>query len=173
MRIICDDEREIVPPDNVGVVLIDMQRLFTESIEARKRELMISAQGQIVRSCATLDIPLVVLEYDGYGQTIRPLADEITKVPSTILLIKTFDDGFMGTRLHEVLQGLGVKSLVLMGINASYCVLSTASSAIGLGYKIFVPKSTIADIGMHSETARSIRWYQANGTLFHHGVLAI
>jgi hypothetical protein len=50
------------------------------------------------------------------------------------VLVKNYPSSFVGTDLHERLQKLGVKNLVVAGFMTHMCVNSTVRGAFNLGY---------------------------------------
>ena len=160
------EESTLVIKPTVGVVavLIDMQPEFVKNMRDGEREQVITEQCHLIRECVEQDIPLVVLEYGGSGPTIEILAAEISKVKRKVVVTKYDDDGFYTTRLNQVLIEFSAKQLILMGVNASYCVLATAISAVRFGYEIITSRCLIADAKYHSP-GKSSEWYLRNGTL--------
>lgn len=57
---------------------------------------------------------------------------------------KTGFNAFNGTKLHERLQELGVKHLILCGVVTSVCVDSTGRAAADLGYRVTIASDCIA-----------------------------
>ncbi len=152
---------------SLAVLLIDMQPSFLGKISKKKKVGLVSRQIEVIRECARLDVPLIVLEYRNQGDTLIELMNEVRLVPRNQLIIKLYDDGFEGTDLNRILKGFSVKTLVLMGVNASYCVKKTALSAVGLGYKIITGDYLIDNTCRccrHREKDRG--WYMTNG-VFH------
>ena len=49
---------------------------------------------------------------------------------------KTTPDSFLRTELHEALQALGVKDLVVCGMHTEFCVDTTTRKALALGYPV-------------------------------------
>ena len=49
---------------------------------------------------------------------------------------KTTPDSFLRTGLHEALQALGVKDLVVCGMHTEFCVDTTTRKALALGYPV-------------------------------------
>jgi len=49
---------------------------------------------------------------------------------------KTTPDAFLRTQLHEALQALGVKNLVVCGMHTEFCVDTTTRKALALGYPV-------------------------------------
>ncbi|MFJ1897954.1 isochorismatase family protein [Streptomyces sp. NPDC088115] len=56
-----------------------------------------------------------------------------------VVIRKTLDDGFAGTRLGELLSGAGARSLVVCGVMSEMCVQATARTALALGYQVVLP----------------------------------
>lgn len=54
-----------------------------------------------------------------------------------LVLPKTTDDGFAGTRLGSVLTG--VRRIALCGVLSEMCVSATARSALARGYEVVLP----------------------------------
>lgn len=152
----------------LAVILVDMQDHFVGMLGADDKECLIRNQTTILKECAEHGVPVVVLEYVGHGKTVYPLAELVAKVPKTVTIAKCCDDGFSGTDLDVHLIGLKAKSVILMGVNASFCVKETAQSAVRLGYQVFTSDRLIADACKCSlcvAAAKSVAWYQDNAHL--------
>lgn len=52
--------------------------------------------------------------------------------------------GFFETNLDETLKKLGVEELIITGLVTNICVLYTTADAVMRGYKVIVPKDSIA-----------------------------
>jgi len=150
-------------PSSLVVLLIDMQDRFFNLLEQDTRDELVAQQIRVIRTCAQQDIPLVVIEYQGFGTTIESLACEITQVPRTLTITKKGSDGFIGTKLHKALRRLGAKKLALMGMNASCCVRDTAESAVSRKYEILTADDVIAYEAGGKGRKKSRQWYEANG----------
>jgi nicotinamidase-related amidase len=150
---------------SMAVVLVDMQTDFVEDADPKKLRALIEAQKLILEECLVQNIPVFVLELARRGETITELAKILQKIPRVTTIIKGYDDGFWNTDLDLKLKELGIEHLVLMGINASHCVLETAQSAIELGYTISTGKALIANYCDCGENGYE-DWYIANGKFF-------
>jgi nicotinamidase-related amidase len=53
---------------------------------------------------------------------------------------------FTGTPLHETLQGLGARVLVVTGVSVNVAVLGLCIEAVGLGYQVVVASDAVAGI---------------------------
>ena len=69
-----------VNEDMLVVILIDMQQFFIRGLKKENKERIIANQIFIIRWCAQENIPIVVLEYEKYGETIDVLIEELKKV---------------------------------------------------------------------------------------------
>lgn len=122
---------------------------------------LIRNQKSMLQECLRSDIPIGILEYSNGGPTIPQLKKMGENSCWPIYVNKSHDDGFSKTNLEEQLKEIEAQKLLLMGINASYCVLSTASGAVYRGFKVFTSPSLIDDAG--KETKKSSDWYEQNG----------
>jgi len=148
-----------------AALLIDMQSKFVglwKSVDLGK---LVGNQAKVIRYCAALDIPLVVLEYKNRGATLAALQKEIRRVPRVLELLKCDDNGFSNPRLHKMLQQFGAKTLLLMGINASHCVRRTALGAVRRHYSVLTAENLIVDSPNLIQRCYTARWCKKNGVL--------
>jgi nicotinamidase-related amidase len=68
---------------------------------------------------------------DGPGGQIADMAAPEAGEP---VIGKTLPNSFAGTQLHQTLEDLGAKQLILAGFMTHMCVSSTARAALDLGY---------------------------------------
>lgn len=82
---------------------------------------------------------------DVHGWEIHPL---LTPHNHDTVVSKTNSSGFDGTDLVEVLDGLGIKSIITCGIWSEFCVTNTSLDASRLGYDVCLiadAHGTVAD----------------------------
>lgn len=153
--------------EGLAVVLIDMQYGFLKHFDYEVVEGLILHQQKVIRFCAKEDIPLIIVSYRMFGETVKEIKDLIKKVPRVFSLTKSDDDAFLGTRLDEMLKNLKTRNLVLMGIMSDACVKKTAKSAVELGYKIFTCRQTMDTKPSPPTWGHKIEfWYTLNGKYF-------
>ncbi len=150
-----------------AALLIDMQPFYLGFYKKGVQEGLFSAQKVVLQWCVQESIPVAVLEvnndfFDG-GRTVLCLQGEIDLVSTHLLLQKSTDDGFYNTSLDEQLQSWNVTDLIVMGINASYCVKATSSTALAKGYHLHTARDLIADSFFWGT---SFDWYEKNSTLY-------
>lgn len=153
---------------NIAVFLIDMQDSFLKSINTSEKEREVPYQIEVLDYCKRNEIPVFVLEYEGHGSTTNILKKRLDELDNKVYITKFHEDGFKDTDLSDQLNQRGIKNILLMGVNASACVLNTAKGAISKGYKIMTSKDLIADKVETSwqfwwDYNESIDWYKENG----------
>lgn len=157
----------------LAVVLIDMQRRFVKNLSKKEIKKILKAQLVIIEElCVKKGVPLVILNYAGYGPVLRTLAREVLKAPAREALKapareafkKHVWDGFRSKKFVSHLRELEVDTLLLMGVYADCCVKATAESAIANGYEIVTASSLVA--GTDLDYGGSARWYKKNGIFY-------
>jgi nicotinamidase-related amidase len=68
------------------------------------------------------------------GSPVHNILEELKPRPGEIVLNKPTMSAFPSTRIHEVLQELGVSYLVFTGVSTNFCVDATARNATDYGY---------------------------------------
>jgi len=102
------------------------------------------------------------------------IVDALAPLPGDYFVLKPAHSAFFQSPLEKLLDDLHVGKLVLAGASGDQCVLATASDALLRGFKVVVPRSTIASptparsrhvlehfrVAMDIATpdARSLRW---------------
>ena len=84
---------------------------------------------------------------------VEPAADEP-------VITKHRFNAFFETGLHERLQGMGVRSLVLTGVQTNVCIDSTLREAFSLGYFLTIPEDGVASHTppLHEATLANFRF---------------
>jgi len=72
------------------------------------------------------------------------VVDELRPAPSDIVVPKRRYSGFFGSDLDLYLRELGARDLILTGVCTNICVLYTAADARMLGYRVTVPRDSVA-----------------------------
>jgi ureidoacrylate peracid hydrolase len=88
---------------------------------------------------------------DFYG--VEPAGDEP-------VIDKHRFNAFFETGLHERLQGMGIRSLVLTGVQTNVCIDSTMREAFSLGYFLTIPEDCVASHTppLHEATLANFRF---------------
>ena len=107
---------------------------------------------------------------DSPGTQIMP---ELYREGDHVIDSKKRLDCFYGTDLRQLLEGLGVKTVVLMGVNTNTCVLNTAFTAFNYNYRVVVLADCVASMygeDLHvlglQNVARCLGWVISNEQYF-------
>ena len=140
-----------------AILMIDMQRPFLEDIQNAPE--LITRQLDVLSQFKHYNIPAIAIEYNNHGPTIPVLKDTLRRYEQSTSVQKPFDDGFLATRLDDLLQEREVKNVLLMGVNASACVRKTAIGG-QRKYSFFTSAELIADPAHWEQDYHN--WYEAN-----------
>jgi ureidoacrylate peracid hydrolase len=80
------------------------------------------------------------------GSWDAEIIDELTPGPSEIVIDKSRYSAFYGTRLEPVLNGLGVRCLVVCGVTTNICVETTVRDAAQRDYQVFVAADATGEL---------------------------
>ncbi|MXE44750.1 cysteine hydrolase [Escherichia sp. HH41S] len=89
----------------------------------------------------------------------RPENQIIDKVyrPTDLVVVKGRDSGFFNNDLDEILQQLGVKTVIVTGLQTHACVQTTAADAFFRGYNVWVPDDCVF-APSSEDTERALEW---------------
>ncbi len=104
------------------------------------------ADGVVARAAALVDrargdgVPVIWVQHSdadlGRGTPGWELAAGLTPVDGEPVVHKTYRDSFADTGLAAVLDGLGVRRVVVCGAQSEFCVRTTAQAAAARGYDV-------------------------------------
>ena len=114
-----------------------------------------------------------VREHNIEGSPGTQIIPELYREGDYVIDNKKRLDCFYGTDLRQLLDTLGVKSVVLMGINTNTCVLNTAFTAFNFDYRVVVLSDCVASMygdDLHvlglQNVARCLGWVITNQQFF-------
>ncbi len=164
---------------NVAVLTNDLQYEFTYKITRSPQQLErkladfnqfldgIRKQNQIVIHLQLINdpgVPAVQRRYKNREAGIPALADRpenqiINAIyhPSDLIIVKGRDSGFFNNNLDETLQQLGVKTVIVTGLQTHVCVQTTAADAFFRGYNVWIPDDCVFAPSAE-DTERALTW---------------
>lgn len=77
--------------------------------------------------------------------------------PSDLIVVKGRDSGFFNNNLDETLQNLGIKTVIVTGLQTHVCVQTTAADAFFRGYNVWVPEDCVFAPST-DDTTRALEW---------------
>ncbi|MCX6735546.1 MAG: isochorismatase family protein [Candidatus Parcubacteria bacterium] len=142
--------------EGVGAIVIDMQDYFMSDEKLK----MVKNQIPIISFCRKNGIPVAVINYHKCGPITASLTDSTSGLP---VFEKRKDDAFSQEDFQNWLKKNGVKTLIIMGVNACACVFETANSALKNGYRVITNHEIIGGYCGHSFCSGGTpEWYDKN-----------
>jgi len=113
------------------------------------------------------------LEHNLEGSPGTEIIPELYRPGDYVIDNKKRLDCFYGTDLKQLLDALGVETVVLMGINTNTCVLNTSFTAFNYDYRVVVLSDCVASMygdDLHvlglQNVARCLGWVISNEQYF-------
>ena len=121
---------------NAALLVIDMQVNAVE--RAHERDAVVANVADLVDRARREGIPVVWVQHSDAaldrGSDGWQIVSELTPAEAEPLVEKSYGDSFEDTTLEDVLSGLGVGRLVVVGAQTDWCVRSTLHGALARGY---------------------------------------
>ena len=141
-----------IDADDCALIVVDVQKSFTDKLPEAERQPLINRICWIVTVAKWLDIPIIATAEDiprlaGVAPEIEArLPDKTTPYNKMVFEISG------NPEIQDVVDRLGRRTLVLVGLETDVCVAQSALGLLERGYSVVVPK----DAG-RSEGGSSIR----------------
>ena len=126
---------------DTALVIIDVQMgMFDEEEPVHNGEKLLQTLSDLIRKARQAMVPVVYIQHND-SQFVQGNADwlihpAIAPLKGELVVQKTTPDSFNKTNLGEELEKMGVKKLVIGGIQTEYCVDTTSCCAFSLGYDV-------------------------------------
>ena len=133
-----------VPVIHVVLVYRRLPGLGSEGMVSPFWKALHAAQGELDR--LTPGRKSTVREHNLEGSAGTQIIPELYQPTDYVINNKKRLDCFYGTDLRQLLDTLGAKNVVLMGINTNTCVLNTAFTAFNLDYRVVVLSDCVASM---------------------------
>lgn len=151
----------------LGIVVMDMQYPFTRNLNIKEFNSQIQAMRKVFQFGMRNDIPLIVVEFEGYGPTISDISWSLKHFPNKRKTSKRNPDMFTVPELRSLLYEVDISELCMTGIYAGRCVLESAISATNLGLNVMTASDLISgQPGQIKRKVAALEWFSSNGKLF-------
>jgi nicotinamidase-related amidase len=121
---------------NTALLVVDVQKGVVEGAPAR--DAVVANIGSLVEKARREQIPVVWVQHsdDGLqrGSDEWRIVPELSPDDAEALVEKNYGDSFEDTTLEDVLSGLAVGRLVVVGAQTDACIRSTLHGAFVRGY---------------------------------------
>ncbi len=97
--------------------------------------------NELSQRAAAAGVPVIFIQHEDDDELVKgspgwELAASLVRPEGSLLVPKSYRDGFEATELEEVLARLGVRRLIVTGVHSDFCVQTTALSALVRGYDL-------------------------------------
>lgn len=125
-----------------ALIIIDVQKgMFDKSNPVYGAEKLLDNISKLIEKARQVKLPIIYIQHNARpgaalekGSEAWEIHTHITPQQSDSVIEKSYPDSFQDTRLHEKLEELEVKELILCGIQTEVCVDTTTRRAFSQGY---------------------------------------
>lgn len=121
---------------STALVVVDVQHDVVDG--HFKRDEVVETIRQLVERARDADVPVVWVQHADeempVGSPQWEYVPELELAPGEPVVHKVHGDAFEGTNLEEILSGLDVGHVVVVGAQSDACMRSTLHGAFALGY---------------------------------------
>jgi ureidoacrylate peracid hydrolase len=118
--------------------------IYTRQVQRADGADMTPSMRKLRASVPAAEEELVDTRPDGWASEIL---DAVAPQPGDIVLEKLRWDAFFRTELDVILRNLGVRRLVVAGLQTNVCVETTSRSAMMMGFEVAVPEDAVSTDG--------------------------
>jgi nicotinamidase-related amidase len=128
---------------DAALLLIDCQNTYRSgALQLEGVEQALQEARNVLERARARGRPILHIQQDGPAGSlfdirapIGAIADPVAPRPGEPVIVKQYPNAFVDTDLHDRLQELRVRDLILVGFMTHMCVSSTARGAFNLGYR--------------------------------------
>ena len=132
-----------------ALIVIDVQTALVEAHPCNE-EGFVAAVSALIDACRSNGVPVVYVLHDGgAGDELERGTDgwrayaPIAPQGGEPCVSKRFNSAFRRTGLHEMLQSLRAKRIVMCGMQTEFCFDVSVKVAFELGYDVIVPREAV------------------------------
>jgi nicotinamidase-related amidase len=155
-----------------ALVLVDLQTGAFDGVEiapVQGSDLLVRNVAALLQAARVSRLPILHIQHCARagepfaeGAPGWPIFAPVAPHGSEVVVRKYASDAFQGTDLHERLQAIGARSVIVAGIQTEHCVAATCRGALRSGYAVHLARDAhstwpaegrSADAIMAAETA--------------------
>lgn len=149
---------------STALIVIDVQQGLCEGATAcfAHRE-TIARINTVAATCRDAGVPVIFIQHESptgnlqFGTDSWQLAEGLLRHPDDITIRKTTSDSFLRTDLADTLARLGVRQLIICGMQTQFCVDTSTRRALALGFPIvLIEDGHTTEDGPHFSAAQII-----------------
>lgn len=155
------EARASVPPEGLAFLLIDVQvNQFDPACPVADGEQLLERVTDLLGRARAAKVPVILVrncggevDPDVKGTLGWELHPAIVPAAGETILDKTTCDTFASTALGEELSRLGVRRLVIAGLQSDYCIRETTLGALERGYAVTLVSDAHSTVDGGGKTA--------------------
>lgn len=151
------------------LIVIDVQKGLVNEHPYRENELIEIIQ-RLLEASRKNNVPVIYIQHEEneegglvHGSDAWQIAQPVAPQPGEKIFEKQFNSAFRKTGLHEYLQSIEAKNIILCGMQTEYCVDVTTKVAFELGYDVRIPVEGTATydnkLFSASDLVKFYQWY--------------
>jgi nicotinamidase-related amidase len=141
-------ETFILKRNDTALIVIDIQEKLAAAMKEEVVEMVVRNSGILIETAKLFGMPIVVSEQyrKGLGCTVPALQEKIAGVG---ISEKLHFDCTKDETLARSIAAAGRKTFIICGIEAHVCVLQTALSLLGQGYRAVIASDAVSSRRKH------------------------
>ncbi len=140
-----------------ALIIIDMQKGFWS---AKRCKRTINACVNQIHRARRLSMPIYIVEFRGYQDTIQPLLDAVEGYDKFSFVFKEYNDGSQELANMFAQDSFKPSKMYICGVNIEACVLNTVEGLMDIfpcaEYHVIKPA---CNTEMHRSKAEALEWF--------------
>lgn len=151
-----------------ALIVIDMQTALVEE-HPYNEAVVIQNIKNLLQACRARKIPVIYVQHDGgagdeleHGSGGWKIYEKFMPLPDEKIFEKQYNSAFRNTGLHEYLQKIHAKNIILCGMQTEYCLDASCKVAFEYGYNVTVPQATTTTFDNTFASGKALSEYYEN-----------
>lgn len=151
-----------------ALIVVDMQTALVES-GPYNQQVIIEHIKKLLITCRNRKVPVIYIQHDGgngdeleHGSTGWTIYEKIAPLTGEKVFEKKYNSAFRQTGLRNYLDEIGVKSIILCGMQTEYCLDVTCKIAFEYGYQVTIPRLTTTTFDNAFSSGKDLSEYFEN-----------
>ncbi|MBE6024444.1 MAG: cysteine hydrolase [Cellulosilyticum sp.] len=148
-----------------ALIIIDMQTALIEGHPYNETKVVENIKS-LITSCRQREVPVIYVRHDGgVGDELEKgtkgweVFSKIAPLEGEKIFDKNYNSAFRHTGLHEYLQEIGAKQIIMCGMQTEYCFDVSCKVAFEYGYQVTIVKDTTTTFDNAFATGEALSKY--------------
>jgi len=151
-----------------ALIIVDMQTALVETEPYNKVDVVKNIKA-LLDFCRKKGLPVIYIQHDGgkgdeleHGSSGWTIYKEIAPMPDEKIFEKQYNSAFRKTGLHEYLQEMRIRNIILCGMQTEYCLDATCKVAFEYEYSVTIVQSTTTTFDNAFASGKDLTEYYEN-----------